>query len=79
MLNPSDVNLIDRADDADHAQFLRGSFAFGAVAFCESALLGPDQVQVEARYGDCLPIIGGGYWRDPASVRISKAIKETAK
>lgn len=74
MLNPSDSNL-NRAEAAEIAQMLRGYCAFGSIAFHENALLEDASVQVEQGYGDCLPILGGGYWRDPASLEAAEAVK----
>ena len=75
MLNPSDSNPLHLAISADDAQFLRGAVAFGAVAFHEGASPTPDQLRVDAGYADCLPILGGGCWRDPGSA----VAKETMK
>lgn len=65
MLNRSENNLY-RAEAAEIAQLLRGYCAFGSVAFSENASLGDESVAVERGYEDCLPISGGGCWRDPA-------------
>lgn|GEM_PF-2307269 len=67
MLNPSDPTLGPSANSADIAQLMRGARAFGAVAFHDPGQLSPDQVFVARGYADCLPILGGGCWRDPAS------------
>ena len=74
MLNRSDLNL-NRAEAAEIAQLLRGQCAFGSVAFHEDASLGDARVQVEQGYEDCLPILGGGCWRDPASPKVAEAMK----
>jgi len=54
------------AKDAIDAQVLRGHSVFGAVVYCESGRLGRLQVIAEQGYADCLPVLGGGFWRDPA-------------
>ena len=65
MLSRSDPNL-RRAEAAEIAQYLRGGGAFGSVAYSENASFASDAVHVEPGYADCLPLFGGGYWRDPA-------------
>ena len=75
MLNPSDVQLDSRATLADNAQLLRGRSAFGAVAFKEGVALQPDQVWFDAGYADCLPVWGGGVWRDPKQQATAEAIR----
>lgn len=74
MLNRSDLNS-DRAEAAEIAQLLRGVGAFGSVAFSEKASFDAAAVQVEPGYGDCLPIVGGGCWRDPANPADVETIK----
>lgn len=64
MLNRSDRHL-DRAEAAESAQILRGGGGFGSVVYCENASFITDRVQVESGYGDCLPLLSGGFWRDP--------------
>ena len=75
MLNPSDPNTQDSAKIADIAQILRGGGAFGAVLFHEGASPGPERVQVDLGYADCLPLLGGGVWRDPASAITAETMK----
>jgi len=75
LLNPSDLATGKWAINADIAQILRGTVAFGAVAFHEGAALGPEQVHVEPGYADCLPILGGGCWRDPDSPKTKETIR----
>lgn len=67
MLNPSDLQPGQRAGIAEIAQHLRGRRVFGAVAFSESSAVAPEQVRFDPGYADCLPILGGGCWRDPSS------------
>ncbi|MEO0476488.1 MAG: hypothetical protein AAF085_11050 [Planctomycetota bacterium] len=62
-----DSNLT-RAEAAEIAQLLRDGAAFGSVAFSENASIPSDGVHVEAGYDDCLPLLGGGCWRDPATL-----------
>lgn len=75
MLNPSDPTMQNPAGIADIAQYLRGSCAFGAVAFHEVASLGPEHVYVELGYGDCLPQLDGGVWRAPALATTTETMK----
>lgn len=75
MLNPSEIQLDRSAVSADHAQILRGSGPFGAVAFKDGPVLRPDQVRFELGYADCLPIRGGGCWRDPASPATTETMR----
>lgn len=65
MLNRSDTSL-NRAEAAEDAQLLRGGGTFGSVAYSENASFTSGAVHVEPGYGDCLSLLGGGYWRDPA-------------
>lgn len=65
MLSRSDSNL-NRAEAAEIAQLLRGGTAFGSVAYSENASFFSEAVRVESGYEDCLPLLRGGYWRDPA-------------
>ncbi len=74
MLSRSDQNL-NRADAAEIAQLLRGGCAFGAVAYSENACIRSEAVHVESGYDDCLPILGGGCWRDPASPNHTETTK----
>ena len=74
MLSRSDLHVV-RAEVAEIAQLLRGSGAFGSVAFSEKASFSSEAVQVKPGYDDCLPILGGGYWRDPASPTVSEMIE----
>jgi len=73
LLNRSDFNLY-RAEAAEIAQLLRGRCAFGSVAFSEKASIPSEAVQIEPGYDDCLPIRGGGCWRDPASPSVLETI-----
>lgn len=73
MHNPSDIQVERGAKAAGEAQFLRGRCAFGAVAFHQGVALTPDRVWYDPGYADCLPILGGGCWRDPAHVGVSEA------
>lgn len=70
MPNPSDFNLY--ATSAGPAQFVRGSTIFGTVAFQQGAVVEPGQVYLADGYADCLPILDGGYWRDPAAVQVTE-------
>lgn len=74
MLNQSDLQF-NRADAAEIAQLLRGGDVFGSVAYSEIATYAGVVVQIERGYGDCLPILGGGCWRDPASVNDVETIE----
>ena len=74
MLSRSDLNLV-RAEVAEIAQLLRGQCAFGSVAFSENASSERIAMHVEPGYDDCLPILGGGCWRDPQSPRVKESIK----
>ena len=74
MLSRSNLNVY-RAEDAEIAQLLRGGGAFGSVAFSEKASITSDAVQVEPGYDDCLPIQGGGYWRDPMCPGVKETIE----
>lgn len=67
MRNPSDPESELTAKTAGVAQLLRGSCAFGAVAYHDGSAIKPDQLVVERGYADCLPLLGGGYWREPGS------------
>ena len=75
MLNPSDPSSPNPAEMADVAQIWRSGGAFGAVAFYEGASPGPERVQVDLGYADCLPLLGGGVWRDPASAITAETMK----
>ena len=75
MLNRSDTGLEQGAVPADIAQFLRGGAAFGAVAFYEGASPTPDQVGFDAGYADCLPVLGGGCWRDPSTAMDKESLR----
>lgn len=74
MLSRSDLNL-NRAEDAVVAQLLRGCCAFGSVAFIENASFSAERLEIESGYDDCLPVMGGGCWRDPASPRGTETLK----
>lgn len=74
MRSLSDLNLT-RAEVAEIAQLLRGGGLFGSVAFDENASFCSEAVQVEPGYDDCLPILGGGCWRDPASPIVTESLK----
>lgn len=74
MHSRSDLNFY-RAEAADIAQLLRGSCAFGSVAFSEKTSIPSVAVHVEPGYENCLPILGGGYWRDPACPDVLETIK----
>ena len=69
-----DPSLI-RAEVAEIAQLLRGGDAFGSVVFDENASFSSEDVQIEPGYSDCLPILGGGCWRDPASPIVTESLK----
>ena len=73
MLNQSDQDVLNRAEDAGLAQLLRGPASFGGVAFREGVALSADAVVFEAGYADCLPVLGGACWRDPASIDLTEA------
>lgn len=70
----SDVNL-SRADVAEIAQLLRDGDVFGSVAFIENVAFAGQVVRVQPGYEDCLPIRGGGCWRDPASPPTTELLK----
>ena len=74
MHSQSNVNLT-RAEVAEIAQLLRGGSVFGSVAFNENASFCSEAVRVEPGYEDCLPILGGGCWRDPASPMVTESIR----
>ena len=73
MLNRSDTSS-NRAEVAEIAQRLRGSCAFGAVAFSENTCFPSEVVRIESGYVDCLPLLNGGCWRDPASPDVAEAL-----
>ena len=62
-----DPNLT-RAEAAEIAQLLRDRAAFGSVAFSENAAVSGDALLIEPGYDNCLPLLGGGCWRDPATL-----------
>lgn len=62
-----DPNLT-RAEAAEIAQLLRDGAAFGSVAFSENAAVSNDGLLIEPGYDDCLPLPGGGCWRDPTTL-----------
>lgn len=70
----SNVNL-SRADVAEIAQLLRVGDVFGSVAFHEKASFTAEVVRVQPGYEDCLPIRGGGRWRDPVSPTTTELLK----
>lgn len=67
MRSPSDTNNDLGPMAMVAAQVLRGGSAFLATPYCEGGSLSPEEVQIDLGYADCLPIMGGGLWRDPAS------------
>lgn len=74
MLNRSNFNL-DRAEAAEVAQLLRGGIAFGSVVFSEKVSFEAALIRVEPGYENCLPILGGACWRDPANLPDMETMK----
>lgn len=75
MRNRSDNILLNRAIDAEVAQVLRGMGVFGAVAYHQAGGLGADQLEFEHGYADCLPVLGGGCWKDPSQADWAEALQ----
>jgi len=75
LLNRSEAKNTDPAIDADIAQVLRGSLTFGSIAFHEGVAVQAPSVHLLPGYADCLPVIDGGCWRDPATTDPAEVLR----
>lgn len=73
MLNRSETNNTNQAIDAQIAQVLRGALPFGSIAFHDGPAGEAPSAHLLPGYADCLPVIGGGCWRDPSALDRTEA------